>query len=98
SPAATLVPYTTLFRSHRRRPRLPTTDPAISMIVDPMSRDMHDTSREPTEKVPSRDTVSTMSRLRTRVPPAGFEPAAFCSGGRRRSEEHTSELQSRENL
>ena len=38
------------------------------MIVDTMSRDTDDKPREPTKKVLSRDTVKTMSRLRTTRP------------------------------
>src|SRR2546422_4672908 len=73
-PRSTLFPYTTLFRSHPRRPVLPALDRVVAGKSDHQVRD---------------------GALSARDQPAVREPRDRRG---RRSEEHTSELQSRLHL
>src|SRR3712207_8656465 len=78
-PRSTLFPYTTLFRSRRRCPRVTRTSssPRVSASSSGMPGILPATSRLPHHEVTS---------------------ASDTGGGRHRSEEHTSELQSRQYL
>src|SRR5690606_41894331 len=83
-PIATLFPYTTLFRSRRRSGRWRRARPSAWRI--------RGCARDP----PS---VRNNGRSARRPAPAGSAPwGDRCPCRWRRSEEHTSELQSRENL
>src|SRR5690606_40715487 len=83
-PAATLFPYTTLFRSRRRA-----SAPTARAARGPGRRRGGAVRRGPREGRRRRTTgrAATTPRGRRALPRSG-----------RRSEEHTSELQSRENL
>src|SRR5690606_39913959 len=85
-PTSPLFPYTTLFRSHaRRHPRLLRRRPGLRR-------------NRPVDPAPSLRTDRVAGgRPRTRHRPL-WSVRALRRGGRARSEEHTSELQSRENL
>src|SRR3712207_8007814 len=77
-PRSTLFPYTTLFRSRLRTPRLGVAHRYAAVLVD-----LH---HEPTGVVAARE------------PPQAFRAAEDDRVGIGRSEEHTSELQSRQYL
>src|SRR3712207_8161724 len=83
-PSSTLFPYTTLFRSPSARV------PHLAVLVDPPAR-------QPPRRVPDaqrprgREPAQVHGQLHGRHPPV--EPQV-----ERRSEEHTSELQSRQYL
>src|SRR5690606_41344890 len=89
-PRSTLFRYTTLFRSLIRH----------AGIVVPEACERLRTAAECT--VPVRDGVAALTcRLQNRVEPRNSEnhtPCGCSYSGPARSEEHTSELQSRENL
>src|SRR5690606_40298410 len=92
-PSSTLFPYTTLFRSIRG-------DNALGNPGAPWKREtvLRWESRETTQAFRAstdRCQVDTLWRLDSDDPPAG---AGHHKSHVRRSEEHTSELQSRENL
>src|SRR5690606_41798524 len=89
TPLPPLLPYTTLFRSGRRL------SPRVTRLAD----DYRPVAGSPSARAPSRCQLmkSTLSEANFTEPSA----MATCTppGWRlRRSEEHTSELQSRENL
>src|SRR5690606_40274618 len=86
-PRSTLFPYTTLFRSARRA------------IVRECRRDPGDRTRPPRRRVLA-ERARRLHRAGgvTAPPQRSDEHVAQAYVGDRRSEEHTSELQSRENL
>src|SRR5690349_22895027 len=77
-PRSTLFPYTTLFRSVRRRPRSCSRHPCSTRLA-------------------ARESRPSGIRAATR-PGRGSTPARSRTRRRGRSEEHTSELQSRRDL
>src|SRR2546430_11899870 len=82
-PRSTLFPYTTLFRS-RPEPRMMTIDPA-------KKRNHHHHHHHPLHPIRSgTERSSTIARCQRALATRGTR--------RRRSEEHTSELQSQSNL
>src|SRR5690606_40983154 len=82
-PTSTLFPYTTLFRSHAERDAVAVDD---GVPVDDVAH--------------RRGLIPGRRRSAWPVPPrtGGSDPCRGCGPPPRRSEEHTSELQSRENL
>src|SRR5690606_41877603 len=87
-PQSTLFPYTTLFRSPRPSSRSPS--PRCSASMSSSSITIRLTNGFPMLQPSSIRTARTTSPVSAISAP----PASFLS----RSEEHTSELQSRENL
>src|SRR5690606_40986913 len=85
-PESPLFPYTTLFRSHRRRQPL-----QVGAVLVPVGG--YSLAYQPPDADP-RGCSARTSAADGRRPP---HQAALCAPGGR-SEEHTSELQSRENL
>src|SRR3712207_7897182 len=82
-PRSTLFPYTTLFRSKRRK--------AVSAVVDAAVQALQGLGRGGEQQRDAiRNTVEAAS--------LDAEAAALFEAGRLRSEEHTSELQSRQYL
>src|SRR2546429_6756808 len=84
-PRSTLFPYTTLFRSVGMLPKLPSHDIARRIVIDPRQLAISHQSVDLCVELGSRDkAILVLEHLR--------------SHGRERSEEHTSELQSRLHL
>src|SRR5690606_40890972 len=91
-PTSTLFPYTTLFRSPRvSSPRVP---PHCKMPPGPSHRQIS----PPASCGPSRRSANASRPPPSSALSAALTPSADGSPPRDRSEEHTSELQSRENL
>src|SRR3712207_8955761 len=92
-PRSTLFPYTTLFRSRR-----------VSSLgcSPPGALEKADVSAGPVAASPDNSTVATSSALSVPLSLAGRRATSVLSfdalAARRRSEEHTSELQSRQYL
>src|SRR3712207_7727671 len=86
-PRSTLFPYTTLFRSHRRRGAAGRRAAAPALGRRPAPRGGHGD--------PGELPVLRVDRRQHRLRPAG---GVARGGGGGRSEEHTSELQSRQYL
>src|SRR5690606_41726736 len=83
-PRSTLFPYTTLFRSDRKERRIDRSGMFLSGEADfPFREHVLACARLPERRRERRCAITRMSRA---------------SGAGTRSEEHTSELQSRENL
>src|SRR3712207_8511180 len=82
-PRSTLFPYTTLFRS-----------PGDVLVFLAGEREIRDAADGLTERFPGVEVLPLYSRLSTADQHRVFQPHT----GRRRSEEHTSELQSRQYL
>src|SRR5690606_39362344 len=90
-PLPTLFPYTTLFRSPARR----TAEVSCARAVSSAARAARDRSRS----VPrGRAAPTSRARLRCRAARSALPVRIAARPDRERSEEHTSELQSRENL
>src|SRR5690606_40335738 len=97
-PSSTLFPYTTLFRSNdtdRQSETLGFFEPGLGVVGSPLSANVgtdHDGACAPCDF--AFDLV-----VRSQSPSPSSSPiSAVRSTGAARSEEHTSELQSRENL
>src|SRR3712207_8181732 len=84
-PRSTLFPYTTLFRSRRRR-----------AVAGPAERPGPRLRRPPAGPQPDRRPRRGADGQRLRPPPGRSATAGGAAAGR--SEEHTSELQSRQYL
>src|SRR5690606_40647605 len=96
-PTSTRFPYTTLFRSQRRQGVMKDT---ARNAIEIGAFVIHITDEAIIEKVNA--TAASLPAHESEVTLAGFTPVASESivvpGVKERSEEHTSELQSRENL
>src|SRR5690606_40965498 len=95
---STLFPYTTLFRS--RRGLLPARPVGVGEGGGRFASARRGTVRRRVPSLAERTrSRSTVKRTRRAADPQRLpEQRACCRAGRDRSEEHTSELQSRENL
>src|SRR5690606_41350605 len=97
-PPSRLLPYTTLFRSDRRRVRVRAVQQDLhpgAARVQPLTevgRDLDANARGPAVER-AQQVAGPVGRARDTEPAGGGECVH-----ERRSEEHTSELQSRENL
>src|SRR5207302_10430368 len=92
TPTSTLFPYTTLFRSFCQRPvRDPTANGAAISIAGPRNCRICSSSN-------SKESLFYAPDSAARDRGSGGNRDYRCDTASRRSEEHTSELQSRENL
>src|SRR3712207_7794283 len=90
-PRSTLFPYTTLFRSAAfGRAPTPSFPRSMTAIIDIIGREILDSRGNPTVEV---DVVLEDGSLGRAAVPSGASTGAY-----ERSEEHTSELQSRQYL
>src|SRR5206468_12258015 len=90
-PRSTRFPYTTLFRSRRTSPKTPNRTE--------VNREAYSDADAPTQRAPEPGGASRHLIGRSlRVPGRGDPAPNFLSWPHARSEEHTSELQSRSDL